>query len=78
MARLEELRRGRPLTQAELAAAADVSEATIRSIENGYAGRLRPRTMRAIAAALAAELADIDEFHPSLGINGPTKKPRRR
>lgn len=69
MARLEELRRRRPLTQAELAEASLVSEATIRAIENGYARRLRPKTMRAIAAALEVAPADIDEFRESLGVD---------
>ena len=77
MARLARLRREKPLTQAELANAAGVAEATIRAIENGYAGRLRPRTMRGIAQALGVRPADVDEFRPSL--KPPAKKkPRAR
>ncbi len=70
MPTLEALRRRRPLTQRELAHQAGVSEATIRAIENGqHLGRLRPRTMRAIAQALGVEPIDIAEFRASLGVD---------
>jgi transcriptional regulator with XRE-family HTH domain len=81
MAHLSELRRRKPLTQAELATLTHVSEATIRAIENGYAGRFRglhPRTMRAIAAALEVEPDDVEEFRSSLGLTPSNREPRGR
>ena len=69
MATLEALRRRKPLTQRELAQAAGVSEATIRAIENGqHTGRLRPRTMRALAQVLGVRPIDVVEFRSSLGV----------
>jgi transcriptional regulator with XRE-family HTH domain len=52
--RLRELRRRRVVTQAELAAGAGVSVATIRRIEAGAAVP-HPRTVRKLAAALGVE-----------------------
>ena len=69
MPTLEVLRRRQPLTQRELAQEAGVSEATIRAIENGqHTGRVRPRTMRAIAQVLGVQPIEVDEFRPSLGV----------
>ncbi len=60
------LRLQKPWTQRELAEAAGVHENTILAIERGSHGRLRPRTMRAIARALRVAVQDIDEFRESL------------
>jgi transcriptional regulator with XRE-family HTH domain len=65
-ATLADLRRAVPLTQRELAAAADVSESTIRKLETGRALRPRPRTMRSIAAALRVPVTEIAAFQASL------------
>jgi transcriptional regulator with XRE-family HTH domain len=68
---LESYRLAKPWTQGELARAANVSIMTIRSIENGHVGgRLRARTMRALAAALGVQPGDIAEFESSLRLNG--------
>lgn len=66
MAKLEQLRLAKPLTQRELAEAAGVSENTVWLIENGRSRNPRPRVMRAIAAALGVAPGDVDEFRPSL------------
>lgn len=73
MARLQALRIRKPLTQRELAEQANVSEATIRAIETGRGGRIRPRTMRAIAHVLGVEAGDVDEFRPTLGLEDDSK-----
>jgi DNA-binding XRE family transcriptional regulator len=49
---LAQLRRRVPWTQRELAGAAGVSEGTVRAIERGAYQAVRPRVMRALAAAL--------------------------
>jgi len=78
MPMLEALRRRKPLTQRELAQEAGVSEATIRAIENGqHIGRVRPRTMRAIAQVLQVQPVEIDEFRPSLGVSDEESEEKR-
>ena len=57
-----------PWTQAELAAAAGVSAGTVRGIEHGYYRTVRPRVIRALAAALGVAPAAVAEFRPSLGL----------
>ena len=65
---LATLRRRMPLTQGELAAAAGVSVGTVRSIERNVSAMVRPRVMRALAAALGVAPAAVAEFRPSLGL----------
>jgi len=61
-------RRRKPWTQKELAVAAGVAVGTVRGIEHGYYKTVRPRVMRAIAAALEVEPAGVVEFRDSLGL----------
>ena len=67
-AHLAELRRRVPWTQRELAGAAGVSEGTVRAIERGVHQAVRPRVIRALAAALGVPPAAVAEFRPSLGL----------
>jgi transcriptional regulator with XRE-family HTH domain len=62
------LRRRVPWTQGELAAAAGVSVGTVRGIEHGHSKTVRPRVIRALAAALGVAPAQVAEFRPSLGL----------
>jgi hypothetical protein len=64
IAELATLRRRVPLTQGELAAAAGVSVGTV-----------RPRVIRALAAALGVDPAVVAEFRPSLGLPLPSSAP---
>lgn len=65
---LEQWRHRRPWTQKELAEAAGVSIGTVRGIEHGYYKTVRPRVIRAIAAALDVQPAEVAEFRASLGL----------
>ncbi len=65
---LEQWRHRRPWTQKELAEAAGVSIGTVRGIEHGYYKTVRPRVIRAIAAALDVQPAEVVEFRVSLGL----------
>lgn len=65
---LEQWRHRRPWTQKELAEAAGVSIGTVRGIEHGYYKTVRPRVIRAIAAALDLQPAEVVEFRASLGL----------
>jgi len=56
---VRELRKQRFLSQRDLATAAGISRTTLAAIEDGR-NPPRPRTARAIAAALAIEPAEID------------------
>jgi transcriptional regulator with XRE-family HTH domain len=66
--RLAALRRRVPWTQRELAAAAGVSVATIRGLEQGGPRCPRPRVIRALAAALGVPPAAVAEFRLALGL----------
>ena len=68
VAPLAQLRRRVPWTQGELAAAAGVAVGTVRAIERGVHPTVRPRVMRALAAALGVAPATVAEFRPSLGL----------
>ena len=68
---LATLRRRMPLTQGELAAAAGVSVGTVRGIERNASATVRPRVMRALAAALGVAPAAVAEFRPSLDLPLP-------
>ena len=68
VARLAQWRRRVPWTQAELAAAAGVSEGAVRAIERSAYQAVRPRVIRALAAALGVPPAAVAEFRPSLGL----------
>ena len=71
VARLAQLRRRVPWTQRELAAAAGVAVGTVRAIEQGRRPAVRPRVIRALAAALGVAPAAVAEFRPSLGLPAP-------
>jgi len=75
IAELATLRRRVPLTQGELAAAAGVSVGTVRGIERNAYGTVRPRVIRALAAALGVDPAVVAEFRPSLGLPPPSSAP---
>ncbi len=74
---LEQWRRRKPWTQKELAEAAGISIGTVRGIEHGYYKTVRPRVIRAIAAALVVQPAEVVEFRASLGLP-PVVDPTRR
>ena len=74
VARLAQWRRRGPWTQAELAAAAGVAVGTVRGIEHGAYKTVRPRVIRALAAALGVAPAAVAEFRPSLDLP-PTAPP---
>ena len=63
--KLRELRIQKVLTQAELAALAGVSAATVTAIERGVQ-LPNPRTSRAIANALGIEPIEIDEVQQAI------------
>jgi transcriptional regulator with XRE-family HTH domain len=58
----------RMLTQVELAERSGVSQGTIARIETGERKRIALRTVKALAAALEIDAAEIDEFRPALGL----------
>jgi transcriptional regulator with XRE-family HTH domain len=58
------------LTQVELAAKSGVSQGTIARIETGERKRVALRTVKALAAALEVDPAEIDELRPALGLEG--------
>jgi len=73
VARLEELRRRRALSQEELAMRSGVSSRTIYNIERAQKTEGKPyaprgKVLRAIAAALEVKPEDVDEFRASLGL----------
>ncbi|MGH2367923.1 MAG: helix-turn-helix transcriptional regulator [Chloroflexota bacterium] len=74
VARLEELRRRRALSQEELAQRAGVSTRTIYNIERAGAGGTayspRGKVMRGVAAVFGVEPEAIDEFRAALGLSG--------
>jgi transcriptional regulator with XRE-family HTH domain len=72
---LATLRRRVPLTQGELAAAAGVSVGTVRGIERNAYATVRPRVIRALAAALGTDPAAVAEFRVSLGLPLPSSSP---
>jgi DNA-binding XRE family transcriptional regulator len=80
VAPLAALRRRVPWTQGELAAAAGVAVSTVGAVERGAYKRVRPRVIRALAAALGVAPAAVAEFRPSLGLPpaapGPEAEPR--
>ena len=65
------LRRRVPLTQRELALSAGVSVGTVRGIEHGLHPTVRPRVIRAVAAALGVAPERVAEFRISLGLLPP-------
>jgi DNA-binding Xre family transcriptional regulator len=67
--RLVEWRHRRPWTQQELATAAGICVGTVRGIEHGYYKSVRPRIIRAIAAALGVEPAEVMEFRRSMHLS---------
>ena len=62
MKSLKEHRQDQYLSVRDLAASAQVSPDTVWRIENGEYQFLRPKTMRAIAAALNVHPSEIGEF----------------
>jgi transcriptional regulator with XRE-family HTH domain len=68
VAPLAVLRRRVPWTQGELAAAAGVAVSTVEAIERRARRSVRPRVIRALAAALGVAPAAVAEFRPSLGL----------
>jgi len=70
LARLEELRRRRGLSQSRLAARADVSPRTIYNIEKGI-GQTQGRVALAVARVLGVEPEEVDEFRATLGLEPP-------
>ena len=66
---LRSVRLRRLLTQVELAAKSGVSQGTIARIETGERKRVALRTVRALAAALDVDPADVAEFRPALGLD---------
>jgi transcriptional regulator with XRE-family HTH domain len=67
MVRIEDLRRRRAWSQAELAVAAGVSPKTIWMLENGKREKVQGRIIRSVAKALGVQPEDVDEFRSSLG-----------
>lgn len=70
--KMSQLRRRRMLTQQALAKESGVSQGTIARIEAGHRAEVQFRTMQNLARALGVEPSDVDEFRPSLGLNGDT------
>jgi len=71
--RLREWRESQGLTQRELAARADVSDAVVPRIERGDA--TRPNTARKLASALDIEVADLMESPPVPLAKAPSTPP---
>ena len=69
--RLEDLRRRRAWSQAELAVAAGVSPKTVWLLENGRRDKVQGRIIRSLAKVLGVQPEDIDEFRASLGLEPP-------
>lgn len=67
---LKEQRQRAFLSTRELAEKAGVAADTIWRIEGGDYKRLRPATMRKIAAALGVHPSDVTEFMPSPASDG--------
>jgi transcriptional regulator with XRE-family HTH domain len=59
--KLKRLRRGKALTQIQLADKADVSQSTIAQIESGVRPNPHPSTLGKLAAALDVSPADLLE-----------------
>ena len=57
--KLRRYRRGRNLTQTELAQAAGISVDTVGKLELGYHQRPHPTTLRKLAAALDVDVEDL-------------------
>jgi transcriptional regulator with XRE-family HTH domain len=72
---LRAVRLRRVMTQVELAAKSGVSQGTIARIETGERKRVALRTVKALAAALEIDAAEIDEFRPALGLDGGSGEP---
>ncbi len=73
VAKLENLRRRRALSQEELAMRSGVSTHTIYNIERAQRTEGKPyaprgKVLRAIAAALEVNPEDVDEFRAALGL----------
>ena len=75
MAKLEELRRLKAMSQMDLAMAAGVSISTIYKLEHGRTMRVRPRNARVVAEALGVEPAEIEELRPTLGLGELSPNP---
>jgi len=78
VAKLEDLRRRRALSQEELAMRSGVSTRTIYNLERdqkpgGKPHAPRGKVVRAIAAALEVKPEDVDEFRATLGLPPPAK-----
>jgi transcriptional regulator with XRE-family HTH domain len=76
VARLEDLRRRRAMSQFDLASAAGVSISTIYKLEHGRAERVRPKSARAIAEALGVTPEEVDELRPTLGLPAVDAAPK--
>lgn len=72
--KLQQLRRRKNLTREALAALAGVSVKTLYTLERSTTApaRIQSRIIRDVSTALGVEPAAIDEFRPSLGLNGDT------
>ena len=62
--KLNRLRRGRGLTQAELAEESGVAQSTIAQIETGKRPKPHPRTLKKLAEAMGGEARDLLEDQP--------------
>lgn len=59
--KLKRLRRGRGMTQADLAEASGVAQSTIAQIERATRKEPRPGTLKKLAPALGVEIAELLE-----------------
>jgi transcriptional regulator with XRE-family HTH domain len=59
--KLKRLRRGRGLTQEELAVASGVAQSTIAQIEGGRRKEPRPGTLKRLSGPLEVEIAELLE-----------------
>ncbi len=59
--KLKRLRRGRGMTQEELAEASGVAQSTIAQIENGRRKEPRPGTLKKLAEPLGVDTAELLE-----------------
>ena len=68
LVKLQDIRQRKVLSRRELAERAEISLGALIKIELGRVKRPQTRVIRAIAAALEVEPAEVDEFKATLGI----------
>jgi transcriptional regulator with XRE-family HTH domain len=76
IARLGALRVQRGWTIVGLAARANVSETTVRRLEQGQAGRLRPATVAALTGALGVQPESVAELRAPAARRPPPNSPQ--